>query len=59
MEGLPEGLEVVEQVQLQAEQVVVEREVVVKVEVEQGEVERVVEVEAGAGLQAHEQLPGV
>jgi hypothetical protein len=58
VEGLPEGLEVVEQVQLQAGQVVVEG-VVVKVEVEQGEVERVVEVEAGAGLQAHEQLPGV
>jgi hypothetical protein len=59
VEGLPEGLEVVEQVQLQAGQVVVEGEVVVKVEVEQGEVERVVEVEAGAGLQVHEQLPSV
>jgi hypothetical protein len=59
VEGLPEGLEVVEQVQLHAEQVVVEGEVVVKVEVEQGEVERVVEVEAGAGLQVHEQLPSV
>ncbi len=47
MERQPEGLEVVEQVQLQ---VVVEEEVVVKVEVEQGEVERVVEVEAGEGL---------
>jgi hypothetical protein len=44
VEGQPEGLEVVEQVQLQAGQVVVGEEVV------QEEVERVVEVEAGAGL---------
>jgi hypothetical protein len=39
--------------------VVAEEEVVVKVEVGQEEVERVVEVEVGADLQVHEQLPSV
>jgi hypothetical protein len=59
VEGQLEGLEVVEQVQLQAGQEVAKEEVVVKVEVGQEEVERVVEVEVGAGLQVHGQLPSV